>query len=185
MTALKVGGRNVAKGMEAHYFVVTSPAKRFEDAIMFYGKAIDLNSSVAAYYGNRSFAYLKMESYGFALDDASKALELDRAYIKVCGTFLTTCTTSLLSLPHPPLLSSFLFLPPPTLSSSPIPPTLHPSLLPSPVSLPLLLPSPSSSPYPLSSTQPLTPLPSSLLGLLPSCQCQHGSREVQAGLEGL
>jgi len=38
---------------------------------------------VAAYYGNRSFAYLKTECFGYALSDATKALELDKTYIKV------------------------------------------------------------------------------------------------------
>lgn len=47
-----------------------------------YSKAIELNGSDAAYYGNRSFAYLKLELYGYALSDASKAIELDKNYIK-------------------------------------------------------------------------------------------------------
>lgn len=34
------------------------------------------------YYGNRSFAYLKTECFGYALKDASKAIELDKSYIK-------------------------------------------------------------------------------------------------------
>ena len=60
-----------------------STEKKFEEAIDYYSQAIDLNPNVAVYYGNRSFAYLKMESYGYALLDASKALELDRTYVKV------------------------------------------------------------------------------------------------------
>ena len=58
--------------------------KKFEEAIGYYTQAIELNPNVAVYYGNRSFAYLKMESYGYAFIDASKALELDRTYVKVC-----------------------------------------------------------------------------------------------------
>lgn len=57
-------------------------AGKFEGAIELYSQAIELSSSVAVYYGNRSFAHLKTESYGYALSDASKALELDTAYIK-------------------------------------------------------------------------------------------------------
>ena len=57
--------------------------KKFEEAIDFYSQAIELNPNVAVYYGNRSFAYLKMESYGYALLDATKALELDKTYVKV------------------------------------------------------------------------------------------------------
>ena len=60
------------------------PAKRYNDAIDYYSQAIEVNPSVAVYYGNRSFAHLKMESYGYALVDASSALELDRSYTKVC-----------------------------------------------------------------------------------------------------
>ena len=58
-------------------------AKKFDQAIDFYSKAIDFNPTVAVYYGNRSFAHLKTESYGCALVDASKALDLDKTYIKV------------------------------------------------------------------------------------------------------
>ncbi|XP_077998671.1 serine/threonine-protein phosphatase 5-like [Glandiceps talaboti] len=56
--------------------------KEYQEAITYYTKAIDLNPCVAAYYGNRSFAYLKTECFGYALEDASKALELDRSYVK-------------------------------------------------------------------------------------------------------
>ncbi len=49
----------------------------------YYTRAIDVNPLVAAYYGNRSFSYLKSEFYGSALNDASKALEVDRKYVKV------------------------------------------------------------------------------------------------------
>lgn len=38
---------------------------------------------MAAYYGNRSFAYIKTEFFGYALADANKALELDNTYVKV------------------------------------------------------------------------------------------------------
>ena len=58
-------------------------AKKFDQAMDFYSKAIDFNPTMAAYYGNRSFAHLKTESYGYALVDASKALDLDKTYIKV------------------------------------------------------------------------------------------------------
>ena len=42
-----------------------------------------MNPFVAAYYGNRSFAYLRTECFGYALEDASKALQIDPKYIKV------------------------------------------------------------------------------------------------------
>lgn len=47
-----------------------------------YSEAINLNPNIAIYYGNRSFAYLKTECFGYALQDATKALELDKTYIK-------------------------------------------------------------------------------------------------------
>ena len=55
----------------------------YEQAIAFYTKAIEANPTVAAYYGNRSFAYLRTECFGYALADADKALSLDKGYIKV------------------------------------------------------------------------------------------------------
>ncbi|XP_043256603.1 serine/threonine-protein phosphatase 5 [Colletes gigas] len=51
-------------------------------AIELYSTAIEVNPTVAVYYGNRSFAYLKTECFGYALTDASKAIELDKNYIK-------------------------------------------------------------------------------------------------------
>lgn len=57
--------------------------KKYTEAIEFYTKAIDLASTVASYYGNRSIAYLRTEAFGYALQDASKSLEVDKNYIKV------------------------------------------------------------------------------------------------------
>lgn len=54
----------------------------YNKAIDMYSKAIDLNPTVAVYYGNRSIAYLKTECFGYALNDASKAIELDKMYVK-------------------------------------------------------------------------------------------------------
>lgn len=54
----------------------------FSEAIRLYSKAIELNPNVAVYYGNRSFAHLKMECFGYALADANKAIELDKTYVK-------------------------------------------------------------------------------------------------------
>jgi serine/threonine-protein phosphatase 5 len=51
-------------------------------AIKLYTQAIEANPTVAIYYGNRSFAYLKTECFGYALADASKAIELDKTYVK-------------------------------------------------------------------------------------------------------
>lgn len=56
--------------------------QNYDEAVALYTKAIDLNPSVAIYYGNRSFAFLKTECFGYALRDASKAIELDKNYVK-------------------------------------------------------------------------------------------------------
>jgi len=55
----------------------------YNQAITFYTQAVDLNPNVAAYYGNRSFAYLRTECFGYALQDATAALKIDPKYIKV------------------------------------------------------------------------------------------------------
>lgn len=53
-----------------------------------YDKAIDLYTAALEvypspiYYANRSFAYFKTEAAGYALNDASKAIELDKTYTK-------------------------------------------------------------------------------------------------------
>lgn len=54
----------------------------YNTAIDLYSKAIEKNPNVAIYYANRSFAYLKTECFGYALTDASKAVELDKTYVK-------------------------------------------------------------------------------------------------------
>ena len=56
--------------------------EKFSAAEEFYSKAIDLDPSNAVYFANRSFSHLKQESFGYALADASKAIELDSSYTK-------------------------------------------------------------------------------------------------------
>ncbi|XP_033832354.1 serine/threonine-protein phosphatase 5 [Periophthalmus magnuspinnatus] len=56
--------------------------KDYENAIKYYTEALELNPSNAIYYSNRSLAYLRTECYGYALADATKALEIDKNYIK-------------------------------------------------------------------------------------------------------
>ena len=84
--------------------------KNFNEAIEHYSKAIELNPTVASYYGNRSFAYLKTESYGYALTDASKALELDYKYIKVSWRRNITSTLFEISPDNVPAIFKNLFL---------------------------------------------------------------------------
>uniref|UniRef100_A0A663F0N8 protein-serine/threonine phosphatase n=1 Tax=Aquila chrysaetos chrysaetos TaxID=223781 RepID=A0A663F0N8_AQUCH len=56
--------------------------KDYENAVKYYSSAIELNPTNAIYYGNRSLAYLRTECYGYALADATRAVELDKKYIK-------------------------------------------------------------------------------------------------------
>ena len=70
---------------------------KYDEALDLYSKAIELNPKVPAYYGNRSFCYIKTEYYGCALDDANKAIELDKKYIKVsCYCHNNNITTGVL-----------------------------------------------------------------------------------------
>lgn len=57
-------------------------SQHYEKAIEFYTAAIEKNDSVATYYGNRSISYLRTECFGYALNDANRALELDKTYLK-------------------------------------------------------------------------------------------------------
>lgn len=55
---------------------------KFDEAINLYSKAIELHPDNAVLYANRSIANLRMENFGYALADASKAIEVDKMYIK-------------------------------------------------------------------------------------------------------
>ena len=52
-------------------------------AVSFYDQAIEKNDTDPSFYCNRAQAQIKLESYGYAIADASKAIELDKNYIKV------------------------------------------------------------------------------------------------------
>lgn len=56
-------------------------AKQFARAVEAYSRSIEMHE-LAPVLGNRAFAQLKMESFGAAIADASRALELDPRYIK-------------------------------------------------------------------------------------------------------
>lgn len=62
----------------------------YEKAINAYTKAIEIRET-AVYLANRSLAYLRTECFGYALDDASKAISLDSSYVKVCHFNLFIC----------------------------------------------------------------------------------------------
>ena len=66
-----------------NYYYVFLPANKFSQAVDLYDQAIDLNSSNAVYWANRAFAHTKLEEYGSAVQDATKAIEIDPKYSKV------------------------------------------------------------------------------------------------------
>ncbi|MCJ1304332.1 hypothetical protein MMC08_007144 [Hypocenomyce scalaris] len=51
-------------------------------AVDFYTQAIEANDQDPSFYCNRAQANIKLESYGYAIADASKAIELDQNYVK-------------------------------------------------------------------------------------------------------
>jgi serine/threonine-protein phosphatase 5 len=57
--------------------------KHYAGAVNLYTKAIELYPENAVYFANRSFAHIKLEEYGSAVTDASKAIEVDPSYAKV------------------------------------------------------------------------------------------------------
>ena len=60
------------------------PAHKYGQAIDLYTKAIERNSQNAVYWANRAFAHIKLEEYGSAIQDATKAIEVDPKYSKAC-----------------------------------------------------------------------------------------------------
>ena len=55
----------------------------FHAALKHYELAIDLNPNVAAYYGNAAACRIKLEEYGAAIMEATKAITIDKGYVKV------------------------------------------------------------------------------------------------------
>ncbi|RMZ75308.1 hypothetical protein DV738_g5543, partial [Chaetothyriales sp. CBS 135597] len=51
-------------------------------AIDFYTQAIEKHDSEPSFYCNRAQAHIKLEAYGYAIADATKAIELDKNYTK-------------------------------------------------------------------------------------------------------
>ncbi|KAG1716417.1 hypothetical protein ID866_769 [Astraeus odoratus] len=62
----------------------------FTDAIKLYSEAIELNPTDATFWCNRATARTKLEEYGFALSDASKAIEVDPKYAKAYYRYLSS-----------------------------------------------------------------------------------------------
>ncbi|XP_057803998.1 outer envelope protein 64, mitochondrial [Salvia miltiorrhiza] len=56
--------------------------KQWNKAVSFYTEAIKLNDANATYYSNRAAAYLELGCYQQAEEDCSKAISLDKKYVK-------------------------------------------------------------------------------------------------------
>ncbi|TYJ39708.1 hypothetical protein E1A91_A04G088000v1 [Gossypium mustelinum] len=63
-------------------------AHKYGQAINLYTQAIELNSQNAVYWANPSLAHTKLEEYGSAIQDATKAIEVDPKYSKEKPTTL-------------------------------------------------------------------------------------------------
>lgn len=63
-------------------------------AIDFYSKAIEKDDTEPSFYCNRAQANIKLETYGYAIADATKALELDKNYIKVSLSQHRVCSAA-------------------------------------------------------------------------------------------
>ncbi|XP_044274977.1 small glutamine-rich tetratricopeptide repeat-containing protein alpha isoform X3 [Varanus komodoensis] len=59
--------------------------ENFESAVLYYGKAIELNPSNAVYYCNRAAAYSKLGNYAGAVRDCERAIHIDPKYSKAYG----------------------------------------------------------------------------------------------------
>lgn len=57
-------------------------AHKFSKAVDLYTQAIGLDSHNAVYWANRAFAHTKLEEYGSAVEDASRAIDIDQKYVK-------------------------------------------------------------------------------------------------------
>ncbi|KAK2765978.1 hypothetical protein FQN54_007493 [Arachnomyces sp. PD_36] len=51
-------------------------------AVDLYTQAIEKNARDPSFFCNRALTHIKLESYGYAIADASKAIELDASYVK-------------------------------------------------------------------------------------------------------
>uniref|UniRef100_A0A8C5QZP0 E3 ubiquitin-protein ligase CHIP n=1 Tax=Leptobrachium leishanense TaxID=445787 RepID=A0A8C5QZP0_9ANUR len=69
-------------------------ARKYQEAVSCYSKAITRNPSVAVYYTNRALCYLKMQQLDKALADCKHALELDCQSVKA-HFFLGQCQMEL------------------------------------------------------------------------------------------
>lgn len=83
--------------------------KKFQEAIVSYSKAIDLNKSNAIYYSNRAAAYSHIGQHHKAIEDCKQAITIDPLYVKAYSrlgyvsrvTYVTHCHSLMLYLAWP------------------------------------------------------------------------------------
>lgn len=56
---------------------------KYEEAVLHYTHAIKLDSANYTLYSNRSFAFLKMQQFYFAMEDANETIRLNPTWAKV------------------------------------------------------------------------------------------------------
>ncbi|KAK3586105.1 hypothetical protein CHS0354_033225 [Potamilus streckersoni] len=57
-------------------------ARKYDDAVSCYTKAIVKNGSTATYFTNRALCYLRLKQWELAIQDCRRALELNRSLVK-------------------------------------------------------------------------------------------------------
>lgn len=63
---------------------------KYARAIVKYSQALELAPTNVKLLANRAFAHLRLENYGSAVEDSSKAIELDATFFKVFFNFFPT-----------------------------------------------------------------------------------------------
>lgn len=66
-------------------------AGNYVEAIVHYSHAIKINAASPQLYSNRSLAFLKLQQYYHALEDANEAIRLDPTWAKA-GYTMSYCT---------------------------------------------------------------------------------------------
>ena len=57
-------------------------AKKYTEAVGYYSRAIELDSTSAAFYSNRAFAYIHMKEFKKGMEDADSSITLDAAFAR-------------------------------------------------------------------------------------------------------
>ena len=69
--------------------------EKYIEAMFHYTHAVKLDPHNAYLYSNRSLAFLRMQQYYYALDDAKTTIRLMPKWAKVCHSFMAVATYTL------------------------------------------------------------------------------------------